>query len=526
MRVATIECSSPPWGATVGTLVADHNEGLTCVDVGEHLVPRVSEDVRKVKVDDLSLDLNNYRFAVEQPNETMAFNDLFENEDVLTLALSLLREGYLTNELPLVVEEDGRYVVLEANRRVSAMRALRDPALVPGHRHDLEALLKRYRADADDLPDEVYVTVYPDREAAAPVLARQHIGEDKKRWGLDEQAKFVLAQLAGGANVKTLKATLTGIKDVVRLVRMGRVRQALLTTKFTDSSIEAYAHGPELKMSVFEYAYRDKTIRPLLGFEFDDEGSVVSSPQTPGQIAVLERVLRGFKSKELSTRKVLNDKTGAAYLGLIEELRALAAGGPVPAAPPASASLGSVAAGGTSAGSPASADTPSAPPAAPGTGAGGAASTTPTSSPVGPNNPDTKRKLVVGFDYSNAPVGLQKRFSELRAIDLETHPAAAAMLLRSVVESSIKFHYTSRNNHTVSGMLGQVVPQVAKDYAGVKHLARSINLLQNAIAPKDRPGSGNWFNAASHDPTMVINAQQVRDAWQELEPLVRFLLQP
>lgn len=488
-------------------------------------MPRVSEDVRKVKVDELSLDLNNYRFAVEQPDETMAFNDLFENEDVLQLALSLLREGYLTNELPLVVQEDGRYIVLEANRRVSAMRALRDPSLVPGHREELEALLKRYRADADDLPDEVYVTVYPAREAAAPVLARQHIGEDKKRWGLDEQAKFVLAQLAGGADVKELKSRLTGIKDVVRLVRMGRVRQALRATKFTDSSIEAYARGHELKMSVFEYAYRDKAIRPLLGFEFDDEGAVVSSPQTPGQIAVLERVLGGFKRRELSTRRVLNDKKSEAYQSLIEELRRLAAGVPAAAATPSDTSTDVVDAG-EQPEPPVDTDAPAGHAAAPESGAGASASTSLTSSPVGPNNPDTKRKLVVGFDYSNAPVGLQKRFSELRAIDLVTHPAAAAMLLRSIVESSIKFHYTSRSNHSVYGMLGDVVPQLAMDYAGVKPLTRPINLLRNSLAPKDRPGSGNWFNAASHDPTMVINAQQVRDAWQELELLLRFLLQP
>lgn len=492
-------------------------------------MPRVPEVVRRVKVDALALDLNNYRFAVEQPDETMAFNYLFENEDVMSVAYSLLREGYTTNDVPLVVEEGGRYVVLEANRRVSALRALRHPSLVPNHRHQLDTLLKRHQADADDLPDEIYVTIYPDRQTAAPVLAREHIGEDKKRWGLDEQAKFVLAQLVGGADVKTLKATLTGIKDVVRLARMGRVREALLSTRFTDPEVERYATGPDLKMSAFEYAYRDRLIRPLLGFEFDDEGNVVSRPATTEQIAVLERVLRGFLAGELSTRKVLNAKTGErgkAYRELVEELRSLAglaastssetaadalsAPGPTGAAPgvsPASAHTNGASTGGAAG-----------PPATVVAASGGSA--------VGPNNPDTKRKLVVMLDYSTTPVGLQKRFIELRRIDIVDHPAAAAMLLRSVIESSIKYHYASRGNHQVSGTISEVVPALAGDYLRLKPLSRSIQLLQNALSPRDRPGSGSWFNGASHDPTMVVNPQDVRDAWQQLEALVQFLLQP
>lgn len=486
-------------------------------------MPRVPEDVRKVRVDALSLDLNNFRFAVEQPDETMAFNYLFDEEDVMSVASSLLREGYRTNEVPLVVEEDGRFVVLEANRRISALRAIHNPALVPNHEDALRRLVRRYQTDADDLPDEIYVTVYPDRATAAPVLARQHIGEDKRRWGLDEQAKFVLAQLHGGSDVKTLRATLTGIKDVVRLVRMGRVRQALRETAYTDDAVAQYATSGALKMSAFEYAYRDKRIRPLLGFEFDDEGDVITRPTNAGQVAVLERLLVGFRDGELSTRRVLNDKKGKAYEDLVAELQRLASGGTADAEPTMTASEPSGAEGRVQATPASGAATATESPAEP----------TATESPqdsrggtVGPHSPDTKRKIVMSnVDYTATPAGLQKRFMEMRKIDIENHPAAAAMLLRSVVESTIKHHYTSRGNHQVSGTLSQVVPHVANDYGRTRALARSIQLLQNAIAPRDRPGSGTWFNAASHDPVMVIDAQQVRNAWQELEPLIRFLLQ-
>ncbi|GAB77004.1 hypothetical protein SAMN05421595_2139 [Austwickia chelonae] len=479
-------------------------------------MPQIAEVVRKVDVALLSLDLNNYRFAAEQPSEVMAFNYLFDKEDVMSVANSLLREGYRTNEVPLVVEENDRYVVLEANRRVSALRALRDPSLVPNQHEALKKLIKRHQTDADDLPDEIYVTVYPDRASAAPVLARQHIGEDKKRWGLDEQAKFVLAQLTGDVDVKTLRATLTGIKNIVRVVKMGRVRQSLKEITYNDSTLLDYVSSTDLKMSAFEYAYRDRQIRPLLGFEFDSEGDITSCPQGPGEIAVLERLLHGFRSGELSTRKVLNDKNGEAYSTLVAELRTLSGisetSSAKAAAPP-----------------PASAGAPSQPNALEG-GSGGESATSGaaednTANKVGPNSPDSKNKLVITLDYTKTPVGLQKRFIELRSIDLGVHPVAGSVLLRSVVESTIKLHYSKRGNHAVKGMLGQVVPHLATDYGNVGSISQSIRLLQNAIAPQQRPGSGNWFNSASHDPAAVINAQQVRDAWQELEPLLLFLLQ-
>ena len=66
---------------------------------------------------------------------------------------------------------------------------------------------------------------------------------------------------------------------MVRLIRMGRVREALLSTNFTDADIAAFAAGQELKMSVFEYAYRSREIQPLMGFSFDQDGNVTSRPE-------------------------------------------------------------------------------------------------------------------------------------------------------------------------------------------------------------------------------------------------------
>lgn len=489
---------------------------------------RIEQEVRVVKVDSLALDLSNYRFAADQQDEALAFNYLFTEYDVLAMALSLLREGYTTNELPLVVEEGGKFVVLEANRRVSALRALRHPELVPAFKPRLEALVKRHREDVADLPDEIYVTVFPDRRSAAPLLARQHIGEDKKGWGLDEQAKFVLAQLRVGVDVQYLKETLPGIRDVVRLVRMGHVRQALEGTTFTDPAIGAYAAGSDLKMSAFEYAYRSREIQPLMGFTFDSNGNVGTQPTTPEQIAVLERVLRGFKSGELSTRRVLNAKKSPEYKTLVTELRILAgvevadttaAADPSDDAPvddtadPSGAGArpapGSVPGGGVRPGAPASTTAPA--------DTGGSGSR-------GPNSPDTQDKLSMnGLDQMPVPEAFAKRLHELRTISLKNHPTAATMLLRSVIEAAIKEHFAQRNE-TVNGELGRAIDPLFRDYARERSISHAVHLLKGGRGMG--PGSLTWFNSAAHSMHVTIPLAEIHQAWREMFPLLRFLLQP
>ena len=199
-------------------------------------------------------------------------NYLFEAHDALEVARMILRGGYFDNEIPLVVPEGGRYVLLEGNRRLAALRALRNPSLVPSYQATLERLLKRYASEAADLPATIRVMVVDSRAAAAPHLARLHVGENKRAWDLDEQAKFVLAQLVDGVDVNTLKTLLPGIPSVPRLVRMGRMRELLERTEFQNPAVAEYSHR-DLKMSVFEYAYKDATFQKLMGLSFAADGA-------------------------------------------------------------------------------------------------------------------------------------------------------------------------------------------------------------------------------------------------------------
>lgn len=538
-------------------------------------MPYVEYPIETVDVSDLHLDVSNYRFANDQPTESAAMNYLWAEEDVANVASLILRDQYVDNELPLVVRESGKLILLEGNRRVSALLALLNPALAPGHQAEIERLLKRYAIEAQGLPSRIRAMVLPDRLTAAPILARLHIGQSKRPWSLDEQAKFVIAQLTENTTLEQLKAQLPAIKDVPRVVRMGRVRQRLRSTNFSDSRLIDYVAGPKLTMSAFEYAYRNSTIQELIGLKFDDQADVATWASTPEQLWALERLLTGFMTHEINTRRGL--KAGTVEFN--ELLRQMSAADPVDGS---SETDSSDASSNPSAGRGARgrdngrlvpgsdsmtlssddteaddanvsrAETPA--DASRGVKAvpesiferdndeividsGGEAKDSGSASEKewddgtnrsgrGPAHPDLLVNLnTLGIDERSLSTTLRHRWRELRKINVMEFPAAATMLMRSVVEASVKEHFGLGNGIEVTGMLSQVMVRVTAEYRTNGQLAHAIATLNRGKNDASTvPGSGRWFNLVAHSVNTDVTGQQVHQAWRVVFPLVRFLL--
>ncbi|WP_409047883.1 hypothetical protein AB2L57_01075 [Microbacterium sp. HA-8] len=515
----------------------------------------VEHPIEHVPVNELHLDVTNYRFASAQPSESAAMNFLWAEQDVAEVARLILRDSYIDNEIPLVVREDDQWILLEGNRRVSALMALLKPSLAPAHQGEVEQLLKRFAIEAEALPSVIRVMVMPTREAAAPVLARLHIGQSKKAWNLDEQAKFVLAQLTSGTTLEQLKAQLPAIKDIPRVVRMGRVRERLRTSRFNDPDISAYVNGPRLAMSSFEYAYRNPTIQKLIGLEFDAQARVVQWAQSPAELVALERLVRGFRDGELNTRRGLKPDTEGYEDLLIEMKGGILSPATTDSAPeylsdpqtpesPASAPEESERSDpdedvpdhptaqtpAPDPDNPASSPglPPSEPAGPPDPGEPAASPTEPDApnTPRGPNDPETKLNLsTAGIDEGLIPIPFQHRLRELRRINVIEFPAAAAMLMRSVVEASIKEHYGLGNGIEATGTLGDVMGRVTADYGSNGQLANAISSVNRTRKnASDIPGTGQWFNLVAHSVNVDAQGKHIHQAWRVVYPLVRFML--
>ena len=487
-----------------------------------------------VDLDGLLLDLDNYRIPTHRDDEAAALKYLFASEDVLGAAKLIIRDGYFDNEVPIVIPSSDKpgeppYIVLEGNRRVSALKALQDPSIVPGHETELRALLKRYAVEANNLPERIRVLVAPDRATAAPHVARLHTGISKRRWSRDQQATFYFSLIDAQTTVDDVEAQYPDV-DVVRFVKMAVIRKFLVAAPFKDHSLRLYAAGDDLRMSVFEYAYRNKEIAAAIGAEFGKDGQLLPVTSTPEKIAAnlptstlatLEYLVNEFRADRLNTRSPELKKASEAHKPFVELLRRIASGNAAPVtptgAPTTSPTRPAPAPGSPTPGSP----IPGGPP--PGTpGSGG--STPPQLLPRGPNHPDTKDTLdLSGVQYDNAPINLKHRYFELRKISLSDLSIASAILLRSVLESTIKVHFESSST-PVSGELAAVFKQVVTSYGQDKALKATINTIQSGGV--NMQGSIQWFNLVAHSADASVAAEDVRQAWRVVNPLIRRLLLP
>lgn len=98
--------------------------------------------------------------------------------------------------------------------------------------------------------------------------------------------------------------------------------------------------------------------------------------------------------------------------------------------------------------------------------------------------------------------------------------------MRVVLETTIKMHFAVRNQSSVTGELAMVMKSVDSSYGKDGRVKNAISLLMDRQGPQMKPGSGKWFNAAAHDPNVVVTQGEVHQAWQQLEPVVRLMLEP
>lgn len=139
----------------------------------------------KIKLENLILDKENPRFITPHDEDVLEeeiFQYLLEYEVLSELITGVQRAGFFEiGERPIVLKEEDsdRYIVLEGNRRICALKAL----------HGFYS--KKYEFD-DDLKQrslEVQVDIVSSREEIQPYLAARHI-QGIKLWKPEARRNF------------------------------------------------------------------------------------------------------------------------------------------------------------------------------------------------------------------------------------------------------------------------------------------------------------------------------------------------
>ncbi len=133
-----------------------------------------------IEVPRLRLDLRNPRVAGKPDSQKQAFEEVADEQKakLVGLARHIAKNGLSPAQRFIVIPDDETsFIVLDANRRLAALKALENPELMQGFLKDAEMAQLRTIAANYEAPDDVPCVVFKKREDADVWVELLHEGQ-------------------------------------------------------------------------------------------------------------------------------------------------------------------------------------------------------------------------------------------------------------------------------------------------------------------------------------------------------------
>lgn len=210
-----------------------------------------------ISVGNLLLDLNNYRIGKHQ-SQKAAREAIIEEQGkkLVTLAEDIIVNGPSPSDLLMVIDaEDGNhnYIVIEGNRRLTAITLLLKPELAEGT--NIHTAFKRLSAaHADRIPKVLFCVIMPSKKAGLVWINRKHAsgleGAGTEPWTSVAKARADAEQGIARPDLDTLNFVLTK-PDLSE-----SLRTKLQGSDFNITTLRRLVESKEMQQSV-GYSLRD-----------------------------------------------------------------------------------------------------------------------------------------------------------------------------------------------------------------------------------------------------------------------------
>jgi len=231
---------------------------------------------KRLKVASLHLDPKNPRLGRERsaraPKEIIQY--LFDHDKAMEVADSIAKRGFFPNEPLLAISVGDRLVVVEGNRRLAALKALKEPGLLEGAKQRQVERLSR-RLASQDLISEVPVTIAPSRKATDRQIAGRHVGTPVLAWQAENRASFILDKLQEGYDNDDLRDELGFSLADIQAARQTRAIADMARSLDLPEEVKAKLDNPRAKVFTTVERVFDSTVgREYLHVEPDPEHGI------------------------------------------------------------------------------------------------------------------------------------------------------------------------------------------------------------------------------------------------------------
>lgn len=227
---------------------------------------------KKISTTSLRLDINNPRLSETNTlNQNEIIEYLINYEKVYELSVDIATKGYFLNEGPIVIKENGKYHVLEGNRRVSACKILLNPDLVKStnRRRNLINIIKNFDLLTIQKLD---VIVAPTREEADIMIVNRHTGGSSvEKWDKTKQDRFLYIRFEAGESITDMSSKFPMTKSEIKdSLKRHIVYKELCDLRLDDNIKAEILDESKFSMTNLERAYQSNSGLKFMGFEFDE----------------------------------------------------------------------------------------------------------------------------------------------------------------------------------------------------------------------------------------------------------------
>lgn len=509
---------------------------------GEGIEKPVKRKPRDISVSRLKVDQGNFRIG-RYPTQRDAIRAMLEQQGqkIVRLARDILEIGLSPGEALLVVqdpEEEKQFIVLEGNRRITALKVMSRPSYAKGTETEkaFARLSKDFKADPIR---KVSCVVLDDKNEAGLWIERKHSvqlnGKGLEKWNSRGQGRFL-------ASIGKAPPSWTAIEHLKQLGRMPPELEDALDT------------------STMDRVFNTGKFRTVLGIQLRKDGTV---RYENGDRVAGDDLLARFVEK-LSENKVNAFRGVEAREAFIEEFAdGAVTGPPVAGADPtivateedevetaADGGVTFVPVPGLPAGGEAPVDAGGIPPgseAAAGSGAAGAgkesapgadaAGTGPTTKGPRPIQDSLKRRSLALPYATHAlkidDLKLRRLYQDALKLNVNALPSTGGILLRVFVELSVDLYLTTLRVplpvfHTRKGRKGwsdkgirlAEKVQIAVDTLDPSSSNPDLKVVKIGLKEDGWQHSLETLHAYVHNATFDPAPSEIKRAWERWHPFL------
>jgi hypothetical protein len=239
-----------------------------------------------------------FRSARRQHREILA--ELIAHEQVYELAKDIATQGFFPTEMLVCVEEKGKLVVIEGNRRVASLKVLLSPEFAPPEESGrFRALVRKYGSPTA----EVRILVAPSRTAAAPLIMNRHTRTAVRGWQPIQQARFVNSLRTENMSLDQV-ASLTGFTkaELSKVLRTYTLYEMALKLRLSKEAVRVVHDPREFNTSALERIFDRPSVREFLGVSFDEDGNMSARSRKGDFIKIYQSLVEDIALDRVNTR--------------------------------------------------------------------------------------------------------------------------------------------------------------------------------------------------------------------------------